>query len=163
MCADAHNAIVRSHWGIENSLHWVLDVTRTRIGRETARTMARKTSLCFAGCPSTSPSWEPSKGDARQTQTCRLGHHIPHRPPRNRHPPPYAIALGPVPSLLLPVYRTAASAASGLDCARSDKTSVNDFHARVGRPQKSKSNQLGSCYPITCSASSARSMSAASL
>jgi predicted transposase YbfD/YdcC len=27
--ADAahHNRVIRSHWGIENSLHWVLDVT----------------------------------------------------------------------------------------------------------------------------------------
>jgi predicted transposase YbfD/YdcC len=25
--APGHNQVIRSHWGIENSLHWVLDVT----------------------------------------------------------------------------------------------------------------------------------------
>ncbi|NEO96786.1 MAG: transposase [Moorea sp. SIO3G5] len=25
--AQGHNSVIRSHWSIENSLHWVLDVT----------------------------------------------------------------------------------------------------------------------------------------
>ena len=39
--AEQFNDIVRSHWGIENRLHWVLDVTcnedQARTGRETVR------------------------------------------------------------------------------------------------------------------------------
>ncbi len=27
MDAQRHNQVIRSHWSIENSLHWVLDVT----------------------------------------------------------------------------------------------------------------------------------------
>ena len=43
--------------------------------------------------------------DAQQAQTRRLGHHIPRRPPRKRHTPPNAIALGLRVRALRPYHR----------------------------------------------------------
>ena len=46
--AERFNYIVRGHWGIENRLHWVLDVTcnEEKIRRGTGRDIARRTWHC---------------------------------------------------------------------------------------------------------------------
>ena len=44
--------IVRSHWGIENQLHWVLDPSSTRIATELAKTTRPRTLLSSESSPS---------------------------------------------------------------------------------------------------------------
>jgi predicted transposase YbfD/YdcC len=46
--------VTRSHWGIENQLHWVLDVHLPRTATARAATMLPRTSPFCAGSPSTS-------------------------------------------------------------------------------------------------------------
>lgn len=53
---EAYLAAARAHWSIENSLHWVLDMTFDEDHAETARTTARKTSPSCASWPSTCSS-----------------------------------------------------------------------------------------------------------
>jgi predicted transposase YbfD/YdcC len=59
--AEVLNGAVRSHWGVENSLHWVLDVTfdedRSRIKKENAPEnfgLLRRLALCLLKKESTS-------------------------------------------------------------------------------------------------------------
>ena len=52
--------IVRTHWSIENGLHWPLDVTLDEDLRATERTTARPTSPSSGAWPSTSPAPIPT-------------------------------------------------------------------------------------------------------
>ena len=53
---ERFNGIVRSHWSIENQLHWVLDVVFNE-----DQASNRRTWLCCASSRSTSPSSNPRK------------------------------------------------------------------------------------------------------
>jgi hypothetical protein len=76
------NAIVRSHWSIENNLHGVLDVTMNE--DQSRKSQGQRTRK--PGTPA-SPRPQPCQArtlqgvHARQTQTCRLGHRPPRRTP----------------------------------------------------------------------------------
>jgi hypothetical protein len=53
------NAIVRSHWGIENGLHWVLDVIMDEDQARNRKNHGRTTWLSYANLPSISSSSNP--------------------------------------------------------------------------------------------------------
>jgi predicted transposase YbfD/YdcC len=81
--------IVRQHWGIENVLHWTLDVVldedQTRSRKDHARQPRRSAPTCTQHCPCSS---RHKDFVARQAQTCRLGRQFP-----RRYAPQHAIAL----------------------------------------------------------------------
>ena len=91
---ERFNDIVRGHWGIENRLHWVLDVT---CNEDQARN--RKGTLC--GEPGAAAEAGPESGavgtrqrlHARQTEKGRLGQQFPYQHPVPIHQNPYEIAL----------------------------------------------------------------------
>ena len=70
---ERFNAIVRSHWGIENGLHWVLDVVMDEDRREIARIMARRTLPSCASLPSTLPSSNPQKAPCVESSSRQAG------------------------------------------------------------------------------------------
>ena len=59
------NNIVRSHWSIENQLHWVLDVVFDEDQARNRRTTDRKTWPCCASSPLNLAQLEPSQGSMR--------------------------------------------------------------------------------------------------
>ena len=60
--ADQMMAHIRGHWGIENSLHWVLDMAYRKTSHAVASTTLRRTSAFSATSRSTFSSRRPASG-----------------------------------------------------------------------------------------------------
>jgi predicted transposase YbfD/YdcC len=82
--------IVRQHWGIENVLHWTLDVVldedQTAEPKRSRSRQPRRPAATFPQYRSRSSRYKDIP--AGQAQTCRLGRQLP-----RRYAPQHAIAL----------------------------------------------------------------------
>ena len=91
---ERFNDIVRSHWGIENELHWRLDwySTRTRLGPEGP--LCGQPGLATENGPELGPPGTQQGINAGQAETGRLGQQFPARHTRPIRQSTHAIALG---------------------------------------------------------------------
>ncbi|MDB5393791.1 MAG: Transposase [Rhodospirillales bacterium] len=69
-CApERFNTVVRSHWGIENQLHWVLDLIMDEDQARNRKSTVPKTLPCSASSPSISPNWSPQKAPCAENSS----------------------------------------------------------------------------------------------
>ena len=89
--AEQLGPIVRSHWAIENSLHWVMDMTfrddecRVRQGNAATNFTTVKHACPREGGDGSQPNPKSPRQsvDPRKAQGRRLGRSVPRKPPRH--------------------------------------------------------------------------------
>ena len=92
--AERFNYIVRGHWGIENRLHWVLDVTLPRgSGAEPEGALRGEPGVAAEVGVEFGAVGGEQRFNARQAEAGGLGRWLSHQHPVPIHQNPYAIAL----------------------------------------------------------------------